>query len=110
MYLAAERQLHKITGVVKIGPPLANRATPLDSAWYTGDLKTPPLPIYEAYRLNQAVPCTVQQGVAAFGSRKYGVLTLRAVNLQLNRGQFIRVRYHLLLTLLYHTTNTTTNH
>ena len=50
------------------------------------------LPIYEAYRLNQAVKITVQQGVVAMKSRTFAEATLAGVNKMLEQGRFIRTR------------------
>ena len=100
-----QRTTHVIA-VIKMGPPSPDKPTCLaqnESAWHIDNgpklpeamehLKdSPALPIYEVYRLNQAVLVTVRQGTLPVRSRPYSEKLIKTVNAQLGRGQFTRVR------------------
>jgi hypothetical protein len=99
----AGRYTNDIIGIIRMGPPVMTCLTRAESAWSLDnapELKeadahmrdAPALPIYEAYRLNQAVRITVQQGCVALKSRTFGEKTLASVNKMLEQGRFIRTR------------------
>ena len=99
----AGRYTSDIIGIILMGPPVPTCHTRAESLWSLDnapELKkagahmrgASALPIYEAYRLNQAVKITVQQGVVAMKSRTFAEATLAGVNKMLEQGRFIRTR------------------